>query len=339
MTINIMIHCRDGIVLGCDSLGSMINQMLIPNSGTPIVDKQTGQPLLHPDTKEPIIDVKTMKRRNVVVNTLGYENKLIQIKDYPVGILASGIGIIGQRSIEDLLNEFSFNLPEYPEVKSDFKMENFIVELQNYIADLYSKDFKSLPNIPRGPTLEFLIGGYSSNGYFGEIYRLKFPINKLERLNSKKNPYAMSIAGEGNAVERFMNGMEKNTLNNVIGSILSKVNSMLKKMEQHTRNHIFKELKINKIEFEEKNISATPKLEIEEQFPLKLATYNIQFGFFSVQNAVDFVVFLIYITYGAQRFVSGIPTVGGDVKIAYITKHEGFKNLTPKEIDVTIFKI
>lgn len=336
MTINIMLHCRDGIVLGCDSLGSMIRPMLIPGSGAPIINRQTGQPLLHPETNDPIIDVKTMKQTNVVVNTLGYENKLIPIKDYPVAMLTSGIGMLGKRSIEDLIGEFSFGLPEYEKVKSDFKVINLIKKLQIYIQKLYSENFKSLPKMQTGPHLKLLIGGYSINGNFGEIYRLNCPKNELKRFNNLDNPYCMTTAGQDDVVERFVNGMEERTLKNIINGILSKVNSMLKKMEQHTRVHIFNELRRQKIKFNKKSISPTPVLRIEEKFPLALSVYNIPFGLFSIQNAVDFVTFLINITYGRQRFVMGIPTVGGDVKMAFISKHEGLQNLTSQKIDVNI---
>lgn len=339
MTINICLHCRDGIVFGCDSLGSMIQSLLEPGTGTPLMDKNTGKPLLHPESNEPIIDIKTMKRRNVVVNSLGYENKLISIRDYPIGILSSGVGMIGNKCMEDLIAEFSLKLPEYKDKKGNFKVKELLLSLKKYIAALYFKEFKTLPQVKAGPKLNFVVSGYSDGEFFGEMYELKFPSNELKKLNSYQKPYGMVTGGQDDAIQRFIKGMEDDTIKSIVGGILNKVNSLLTKMEKHTKSHIFKEIKKNKIKFSEKDISPTPKLTFQETIPLKLAAYNIPFNLFSIQNAVDFVVFLIYIIYGRQRFVVGIPTVGGKVRIAYITKHEGFKDLTPKKIDVSIFKI
>ena len=335
MTINIALHCRDGMVFGCDSLGSMIKPFIDPTTGVPIIDKSSGQPLLHPDSGEPIIDIRTMKSTNLVVNTLGYENKLLTIPGYPVGILTSGLGMIDCRCIEDLIGEFVFSSPPAEEKKISVK--SVVDQLKPYLGSLYEKEFRTLPDIKAGPKLNLIIGGYSSSEYLGEIYQLTFPSGDISNVNSKEKPYMMMTSGQNDAIERFINGMETNTAKNIIGSLLNMVNAALSRMEKHTREHILSELKKRGIDAAD--IPPTPVLGMKEQVSFKLAKYNIPFNLFSIQNAVDFVVFLIYIVYGRQRFVVGIPTVGGKVKIAYITKHEGFRDLTPQKIDVSIFTI
>jgi len=40
MTINIMLHCKDCIVLGCNSLGSKVKTFLVPGSGKPLIKKK-----------------------------------------------------------------------------------------------------------------------------------------------------------------------------------------------------------------------------------------------------------------------------------------------------------
>jgi hypothetical protein len=165
MSINIILHCRDGIVMGCDSLGSMVQTFLEPGTGTPIVDKSSGQPILRADTNEPIIDIATMRKRNIVINTIGYENKLFPIKDYPVAILSSGLGMISNRCVDDLVGEFAFSLPPYKEVEKEFLVKGLVDNLTDFLGTCYSEHFKSLPKIPAGQNLFFLIGGYSYNKY------------------------------------------------------------------------------------------------------------------------------------------------------------------------------
>ncbi len=336
MTINIMLHCKDGIVLGCDSLGSQVKSFFVPGSGKPLISKK-NEPILNPETNKPIIDVNSMKKMPVVINSLGYENKIMSIKDYPIGILISGISSLGQRSIESLIYEFSDLLPKFDDVKKEFKMKSLVEDFKKYISGIYSENFSSLPNTQTGPMLTFLIGGFSSKEIFGKIYKLDFPKNKLEAIN-KNNSYSMTATGQSDAIERFLNGMEKKTLNDIFFGIESKVSSTLKKMEKHTRDHIFSELESQKIKFDKKKISNTPTLEIKEKIPFKLAKYQVPFNLFSIQNAVDFVIFLIYITYGRQRFVVGVPTVGSKIRVGYITKRDGFRDLTPQKINVSLFE-
>ena len=44
-----------------------------------------------------------------------------------------------------------------------------------------------------------------------------------------------------------------------------------------------------------------------------------------IQDAIDLAEFLVDLTTRYVRFKPGLPTVGGPIEIAAITKHEGFK--------------
>lgn len=79
MTINIAIHCKDRIVLACDSLGFLVQQMLVPNTGKPLIDKKSGQAIINPNTNQPVIDPATMQLHEVVTSSFGFDNKLLQI--------------------------------------------------------------------------------------------------------------------------------------------------------------------------------------------------------------------------------------------------------------------
>jgi hypothetical protein len=59
---------------------------------------------------------------------------------------------------------------------------------------------------------------------------------------------------------------------------------------------------------------------------------QINFGTFSLQDAIDYAEFLINTTASFQRFVNMIPTVGGAVDIALITNYSKFKWIKYKEL-------
>lgn len=60
--------------------------------------------------------------------------------------------------------------------------------------------------------------------------------------------------------------------------------------------------------------------------------YPIDFNTFSLQDGIDFCEFLTNTTGNYQRFAKMIPTVGGEVDIAVITAHGGFKWIKVKEL-------
>lgn len=52
---------------------------------------------------------------------------------------------------------------------------------------------------------------------------------------------------------------------------------------------------------------------------------------FSEQAAIDFVNFLIDVMIKLQQFSNAIPTVGGEIHIALISKTQGFKWISKEE--------
>ncbi len=53
---------------------------------------------------------------------------------------------------------------------------------------------------------------------------------------------------------------------------------------------------------------------------------------FSLQDAIDYAKFLIRTTADFQRFSGRLPTVGGEIDIALITNHRGFRWIAQKEL-------
>ena len=62
----------------------------------------------------------------------------------------------------------------------------------------------------------------------------------------------------------------------------------------------------------------------------ELDGFNANWGDFSEQNAIECVDFFVNIMTKSQQFSEGMPTVGGEVHIALITKVKGFQFI-PKE--------
>jgi hypothetical protein len=59
---------------------------------------------------------------------------------------------------------------------------------------------------------------------------------------------------------------------------------------------------------------------------------EVNFGAFSLQDAIDFAKFLIRTTADFQRFSGKFPTVGGDIDIALVTNYRGFKWISQKSL-------
>lgn len=344
MTINIIIHCRDGIVLACDSLASQIETVLIPDNAQPVIDPKTGNPLLNPHSQKPIIDANTLVRRDTIINVFGNVNKLFQINDYPIGVVISGLGQIGEDTFDDLFFDFDNSIPSLKDLQShSYSVNDTVNKLRDFIKVKYNTAFqKLLDNSQDGPRLKLLIGGYSKNQRRGEIYEMQFPENKLIPKNYTKNPYMMVVGGQPDAIQRFISGYSIEMVDYVVNKVCSQWSQQLIEIQKNIKGNILRYLEKSGVKIPKSIKKSIPEINTIEkliEFPLPRMTYNIPFQHMSLQDAVDFAMFLTTITYGRQRFVSGIPTVGGKVNLATITIKEGFRLLTPKEISVPSINI
>ena len=66
----------------------------------------------------------------------------------------------------------------------------------------------------------------------------------------------------------------------------------------------------------------------DPEIPIPKPAYQ----FLTLQDAIDYAVFLIKTTIDYQRFATMIPEVGGPIDVAIITPHEGFKFIQEKKL-------
>ena len=138
----------------------------------------------------------------------------------------------------------------------------------------------------------FIICGYSNNGNSEdnpEVYEIQNINNEL--IDSKPvnegQPIFINWYGEGQYISRLILGFDPN-LENIL----------------------------NEYEIDDENIMEN----IQNRLTLPLGVPSMP-----IQDAIEFVETLVYITMQMSKFVPGAQTVGGDIDIAVITKHEEFK--------------
>ncbi|HAW50379.1 TPA: hypothetical protein DCX16_05480 [bacterium] len=68
----------------------------------------------------------------------------------------------------------------------------------------------------------------------------------------------------------------------------------------------------------------------DPQNPIPLPNYQL----LSLQDAIEYAVFLVRTTIDAQKFIPMPPTCGGDIDVAIITPTDGFVWIRKKELDV-----
>jgi hypothetical protein len=329
VTINVAVKCSEGIVLGCDSLTTIID-----NSGN-------------------------------IVTSIPYTSKLFSLgdskklgKDFAVAVMTNGFSSIGGARVEDIIEEYQemyakrHSAEEY--CVADLS-ESLINHVQRYISSSLKQERKI--------NLEIIIAGFSkgkirtitnrkknnivneqnisNKNRYGEIYSYIWedgPNSRKRILPDRDREFFTLYGGQPRAIDRFIYSIDD--------WVLFRMLEQKDWLYEQIRLYIYNQLKRTKDIPEildlnpPKNISQfnifqlfsdgrpgkTPGETIrnikEGMKDLKLSTMESQF---SLQTAVNYCSFLLSCAYALSAFTFVTPVVGSEMRVGSITRNEGFK--------------
>jgi hypothetical protein len=324
MTINVAIKCPEGIVLGCDSL-------------TTITDNYGN-----------------------IVSSIPYTSKLFSLgdfrsqdKSFPVGAMINGSHSIGGTRVEDIIEEFEekYANEHSPDEYSVAEMARNLVEhIQYYINTTLGQE--------KNVRLEIILAGFSKikkvdsnvdenknqvtkKNKYGEIYRYFWEDTrkaKYSPLSDKEREFGTFYGGQPTALDRFRYGID----DWVLYTMLERKNWLY----EQVRYYIYHQLK--------KKSKDIPDI-MEVQPPKNMSEYNIfqlfsngepgktigetirnikenmtdrlqtMEGMFNLQSAINYCIFLMSCAYAHSAFTFVTPVVGSEMRVASVTRQEGFK--------------
>lgn len=323
MTINIALATNDSIVLGCDSLSSMISTAIFPFDGSVsfALDAE-GLPILDADG-HPVVSMNPKNYRDVAVHVFGGVSKmfcLYEDEDTCVGAVTAGLAILGGVTIAEQARRFKRKTKEN---KTQFDAVHDVARaFADFIGDIWKKEYlQSSPEEQRHflPTVQFIIAGFGRNDYYGKIFKADIAQEKLQE-QFPDQPYSgICWGGQADYVERLMRGVDA-TLKTAVSRELARA---MKAQRQATIDDISRGLEAAKV--------ALPDdlhIEITEHqaptLPWDSSKADVDFGNLSTQYAIDLVELLVNTQSGMQRFARGIPTVGGRTHIGVLKRGEEF---------------
>ncbi|MCI0448941.1 MAG: hypothetical protein L0Y79_04030 [Chlorobi bacterium] len=227
-----------------------------------------------------------------VMKTYHFAKKIFQLGTLPIGILTYGIGNIGHRSIESLVRDF-YNTPL--DAKS---VEEITNEFYTYIKRIYEQTYPPQVNeLQQQPNLGIYIAGYSERDRelgndWGMEYEFILPVHTASIQVREKEKTGASWRGISNIFSRLFFGYEPLLKKTLIDGGRS-------------------EEEINKL--------------------LGSFAVPIVFDGMPVQDAINFVTFIIKTTIGVLEFSIGPPSCGEPIDVAVITPVGGFEWIAEKK--------
>jgi len=172
VTVAIVVQVSEGLVLATDSAMAVQGELAIPGKAP-----QTG-----------------------LLKVYNSATKIVQLRDWPLGIVTFGLGQIRNRTIESHVQEFADGQP--PEQPTS------IVQVAQ---DLHAFIEARLGALAPGITLGIHLAGYAPKGFFPEQYLLLFP-GGVERMRPDRDDgtpnFGATWHGMADAINRLYKGVE-----------------------------------------------------------------------------------------------------------------------------------
>ncbi len=226
-----------------------------------------------------------------ILKTYYNARKLLQIGDFPIGVLTWGQAIVGMRTIESIVRQWEYDehwqsMEDYKECygKDEFSVEECAEHLRNHVARVYREEFGD-----QTPLLGILVAGYSYRGFFPEIWRFLLPEDLDNQVHNQRPDvdgqpaFGASWYGATDAIVRLHFGRDERALQLIADRYeldLSELMDMMKPLE-----------------------------------------YSVPFPVMPLQDAIEYAEYLVGVSIGRYRFVIGPEICGGDIDIAAITEN------------------
>ncbi len=300
--------------MGCDSLGSVTRPFVDPLDLMDYFERTAhGFEQKVDSNNKPIMSIDDIfnKTRDIPYNHMTYVDKLFSLEPLPMGIMITGIASIGDYTIKNLINQF---MGKEPIFKNKGKSKNYTV---SSIANKILKFMKTHYDAEYGSgqtkqSLEMMIGGYDLQKHIPTVLRIHVHENKVEKT---LKDFGIVFGGQMTEIQRIVFGTDDfNRLKLMVRS--DKIlNTYYDEVTTFLRNN---------------NISIDiPKPDTKNKHNFfqgwDINGFDAFWGDFSEKNAIECVKFFIDVMVKTQLFSDTMPTVGGDIHLAKITKAEGFK--------------
>ena len=311
-------------MIGCDSLATTSQRMINPSFAKYFFSGD-GTLKLGEDNQPLLKSVKVLSAflESIPTNQLPSVTKIFDLKPFEAGVLFAGISGIGNQSLKNLIDRFKESSDFKSLYDTDYTLEKLTQMLFNYLKGIFNIVYKELPEEYR-PIMEVIVSGYSKEGIQPEVFRIILGQSPYVQEEVKAGDFNIVYGGTYDVIQRIVGGIDSRSFSNLI--------DRNREILDNCKRFIETKLSEANLEFD------IPEFDDNDpDFDLFGKDFGGVRGIFSdikslsEQAAIDFVEFLISTMIKAQEFSESLPTVGGEIHIAIITKIVGFKWISKEE--------
>lgn len=337
MTINVVVATYHAVVLGCDSLSSVVERAYFPfRSGASIALDANGQPIRDAsgNLTIPYLEGQLV---NTATNIMGGVQKMFLLHQSPdernvecsVAAMTSGLGTLNGVTIAELAARYSrfsvANDERHPIA------EGVALEFMRFVRPLWETEV-SFANTAEElrqflPDLNFMIVGYGEEDAYTKVFRVSIAQNSCVEQFPDAPHCSAAWAGQTSTVAKLINGIDPILQFTVTKTIVE----TLVAQRQSIVESVIGALRDQGVTIPDP-FDATVVEVVPPTLPWSNAFADINWANLPSQHAVDLVSTLVNAESGMQKFAMGIPMVGGRTRIGLIRRNLPFTLLNEPAI-------
>ena len=332
MTINVGLITSEALILGCDSTASTGDFYLDPFADG-LQRGPDGKILLDADGRA-TIKFDFGELQHIVTDAWGGVTKMFPLcsKYCTVAGVTSGSASLNGRIISSLAADYHRKPKVAGKTKKQPRTVKDVAEgFLEFMRAEYDEHYKDSPmpeSAREGP--EFLVGGFGQNDKFPCIFRVRV------KHGTVKEEFAAGNGGlvwnaQSDAVERVIRGYDTRLRTQIEAAAAEAIKAYEDKMNQAALKIVQDILTALNQKMPE-GVNTTLPNGISVTLPWQNFKLGVPYSILPLQEAVNFVSYLILIQAGKSRFARGVATVGGRTHIGVITKGKGYRQLNEPDL-------
>lgn len=247
-----------------------------------------------------------------------------------VAAVTSGAAALNGRTISSLGAEFREKRSKQQANKRARSVKSIADEFLAFMRAEYDEHYKTStlpPGLRSGP--EFLIGGYGQGDKFPSSYRIRVQENDVQE-DFVGGHAGLSWNAQSDTVERIIRGYDRKLRSDIEDSFNVAIQAYQNEMNQAVLR-ILDEVLTKLNAKMPAGVNTTLPSKVSFTPPWDKLKIGIPYSALPLQEAINFVSYLIMMQAGKSRFAPGVATVGGRTHIGVITR-DGFKQLNEPEL-------
>ncbi|MDP9153696.1 MAG: hypothetical protein M3O74_05540 [Pseudomonadota bacterium] len=323
MTINIALVTSDAFVLGCDSISSESDFFIRP---VPFLDRDEAGNIVVDDEGRVTAKFTLDQIQQVVTNSFGNVTKMFSISHGGVEAAAAtwGLASIGGKTISAIAEEFVLR-----DAAGETLAQVAAAFLQ-FVREQYVQAFGDTAPAFQ-PELGFLVGGFEPLSRFPGLYRLQVKENTCNAVY-EGGATGMMWAAQSDGVERLVFGIDSQLNSEILQTLNITIDQFHEASKANTMRMLQEFMVAAGLDAIPDGVNTEFVQKPTIDLPVKKFQLDIDFANLPLQDAVDFVSYLVNLQSGRSKFARGVATVGGRTHIGVITRHNRLKMLNEPEL-------